>query len=99
MTSLADRLVPGDLWAIVESLLPPTPPASRRPATHIGDRANGPIFAIVGIKARIAPAWDRVVEPARAAAVADRADAVVAIVLPAPGSPLGSRAVVRQGGS
>jgi hypothetical protein len=42
-----------------------------------------------GITSRIARR-DRVVGPAGAAAVADRADAVVAVVIPAPGGPLGS---------
>jgi hypothetical protein len=60
MTTLADDLVSGELWALVEPLLPaPTAPALWRPAPHhlrpglLGrDRVHGPHLDSVAAAAR-----------------------------------------------
>jgi hypothetical protein len=38
LTSLVDKLVPDDLWALVEALLPPNPPPYGGRHRTIGDR-------------------------------------------------------------
>jgi transposase len=55
MTTLVDKLVPDDLWAIVESLLPapPRPPYGGRRRT-IGDRN---CFAAIAFMARTSTPW------------------------------------------
>lgn len=56
MPTLADRLVPDELWALVHPLLPPPPPRSHGgPGRKIPDRA---CFAAVVFMARTSTPWE-----------------------------------------